>query len=365
MNKTNKLARTWGAGMLAAALLLGGTVVSAGTGEAAPVKAKAKAGYSLVALKYNGTLTMQQGIFREGKLWIPVTFLKNTLSMPITYNKAENSYTAGQGIRQTKLTVTIYGISIAVNGYFINEYEGRSFNNHLYVPFGLLSDYLGYRGDFSASSGRMNIMNRPLNKVAVTTETYAKEIGDSAIRLDYPQIAGLAEASAQKSINDTLRQAAMSFAEDADRAIAEKSEQDRPYEFDSNYVVTYNQNGVLSLVMDQYAYTGGAHGMTLRQAFTFSLKDGKRLLLKDLFGANPNYKKLLNEKVGKLLRADEGYFGGFTGLNTEKYFYLKDGRVVLFFQLYEYTPYAAGFPEFTFTFNELLPDGSNPFARLK
>ncbi|MFD1910566.1 hypothetical protein ACFSQ7_51290 [Paenibacillus rhizoplanae] len=38
---------------------------------------------------------------------------------------------------------------------------------------------------------------------------------------------------------------------------------------------------------------------------------------------------------------------------------------MLFFQLYEYTAYAAGFPEFTFGFKELLPDGSSPFAALK
>ncbi|MFD1773898.1 DUF3298 and DUF4163 domain-containing protein [Paenibacillus rhizophilus] len=363
MNKTKKLARRWGAGMIAAGLLLGGTVFPAATGEAAPVKAKAD--YSPVALKFNGTLTSQQGIFREGKIWIPVTFLKNSLGLPINYDKAENSYSLGQGIRQTKLMLSEYGISLAVNGYFINEYEGRNFNNRLYVPFGLLSDYLGYLGDFSASSGRLNVMHRPLNKLTVTTETYTKEADGATVQLDYPQISGLADASAQKSINDTLNKAAMSFAAGADRAIAEKSEQDRPYEFDSKYVVTYNQDGVLSLVMSQYGYTGGAHGTTLRQAFTFSLKDGKRLLLGDLFGANPNYKKLLNEKVGRLLKADEGYFGGFNGLNTEKYFYLKDGRVVLFFQLYEYTPYAEGFPEFTFAFKELLPDGSSPFAGLK
>ncbi len=349
--------------MLAAGIVLGGTVLPAEAGLAAPVKAKAD--YSRIALKWNGAITPQQGILRDGKTWIPITFLKNVLGMPITYSKADNTYTVGQGIRQTRLMVSEYGISLSVNGYFISEYEGRNFNNHLYVPFGLLNDYLGYRGDFSASSRRLNVTNRPLNALTVTTETYAKEAEGVTVKLDYPQISGLVSASAQQSINDTLKKSAMSFAAEADRAIAERSEEERPYEYDSDYVVTYNQNDVISLVMDQYAYTGGAHGTTLRQAFTFSLKDGKRLLLGDLFGANPNYKKLLNEKVGKQLRVSGGYLGGFNGLNTEKYFYLKEGRVVLFFQLYEYTAYAAGFPEFTFTFKELLPSGSSPFAGLK
>lgn len=37
--------------------------------------------------------------------------------------------------------------------------------------------------------------------------------------------------------------------------------------------MTYNENDVLSLVTDQYSNIGGVHGMTYREAFSFSLKD--------------------------------------------------------------------------------------------
>lgn len=166
-------------------------------------------------------------------------------------------------------------------------------------------------------------------------------------------------------MNDTLKESAMRFAAGAEKDISNRSGSEPKYTYDIDYVVTYNQDGVISLVMSQYSDTGGAHGMTNREAFTFSLKDGKRLLLGDLFGANPNYKQQLNAKLNKLVKAEESYLGGFNGLNTEKYFYLKDDKVVLFFQLYEYTAYAAGFPEYTFSFKELLPEGGSPFAAVK
>ncbi|WP_310830949.1 PdaC/SigV domain-containing protein [Paenibacillus pedocola] len=356
-------ARKWGAGMMAAGLLLGGGILPAGTSQAAAVKTVAKAEQSQVVLKWNGSITQQTGIYSGGKVWVPVSFLRDSLNMPVSYDKADKIYSIGKGNTLTKLMVSDYGISISVNNYFLGDYEGKNINNRLYVPFDLLTDYLGYKGDWNASSGRLNVMKQVQNAITIKTESYIKEREDAPIKLDYPQVSGLANAEAQKKINDMIKQTILKYAADAENQIANKSEDDRPYEFEGGYVVTYNQNGVLSLVTQQYGYTGGAHGMTYRNAFTFSMKDGKRLLLGDLFGANPNYKKELNAKLTKLIKADGGYLGGFTGLNTEKYFYLKEGKVVLFFQLYEYTAYAAGFPQFTFTFKEMLPDGSSPFAR--
>jgi len=365
MQYLTKKTRKWGAGIMAAGILLGGGVLGTETGFAASTAVQGKTvNHSIVILKANGTVAQQQGIFRDGKVWVPINFMRDTLHMPISYNKAENSYTIGTGSKQTKLMVSEYGVSISVNNFYLNEYEGKNLNNRLYVPFDLLNDYLGYQGDWNPASGRLNVLIRPQNKLSVTTASYELK-NDTPYKLNYPQISGLSNPEVQKAINETLKGTITTFAAGAEKELANRTEEDRPYEFEASYVVTYNQNGILSLVTQQYGYTGGAHGMTYRNAFTFSLKDGKRLLLGDLFGANPNYKKELNAKLSKLVKAEGGYLGGFTGLNTEKYFYLKDGKVVLFFQLYEYTAYAQGFPTYTFNFSELLPDGSSPFAKLK
>ncbi|WP_339221523.1 DUF4163 domain-containing protein [Paenibacillus sp. FSL H8-0332] len=365
-SNSKKYMRRWGAGMLAAGILLGGTgVLQAGITEAAPAAAQVKAKSSSVVLKVNGKAVTQTGIVQEGKVWVPVTFLRDALGMPLSYDKAEKTYSIGTGIAQMKLANMDYGIMISVNNYYIGEYQGKQLNNRLYVPFELLSDYMGYKGDWSAATGRLNVMKKTQNAITIKTASYVKDHKDAPIKLDYPQVSGLASAEAEKAINDLIKQTVLSYAKDAEDQISKRSKDDRPYEFEGGYVVTYNQDGVLSLITNQYGYTGGAHGMTYRNAFTFSLKDGKRLLLGDLFGANPNYKKQLNAKLATEIKANGGYLGGFNGLNTEKYFYLKDGKAVLFFQLYEYTAYAAGFPEFTFGFKELLPDGSSPFAALK
>lgn len=358
-------ARKWGTGIMAASLLLGGGVLSAGAAQAAPAAVQAKMAQSTVVLKWNGSTTQQTGIFSGGKVWVPVSFLRDTLGMPVTYDKTDKTYSIGKGNTLTKLMVSDYSIAISVNNYFLGDYEAKNINNRLYIPFDLMTDYLGYQGDWSASTGRLNVMKQKQNAITITTESFIKESENAPIKLDYPQVSGLANAAAQKSINDTIKQLVLNYAADAEKQIANRLEDERPYEFQGGYVVTYNKDGVLSLVTEQYGYTGGAHGMTYRNAFTFSLKDGKRLLIGDLLKANPNYKKELNTKLSKRIKAEGGYLGGFTGLNTEKYFYLKEGKLVVFFQLYEYTAYASGFPQFDFTFKELLPDGSSPFAAFK
>ncbi|MEK4519093.1 DUF4163 domain-containing protein [Paenibacillus sp. FSL H8-0122] len=365
-SNSKKYIRRWGAGMLAAGILLGGTgIIQTGITEAAPAAAQVKAKSSSVVLKVNGKNAAQAGLLQEGKVWVPVTFLRDALGMPLSYDKAEKTYSIGTGTAQLKLAIMDYGIMIRVNNYYIGEYEGKQLNNRLYVPFQLINDYMGYKGDWNAAAGQLNLTKRTQNAVTIKTASYTKDYKDAPIKLDYPQVSGLANAGAEKAINDLIKQTVLNYAKDAEDQISKRSKDDRPYEFEGGYVVTYNQDGVLSLITNQYGYTGGAHGMTYRNAFTFSLKDGKRLLLGDLFGANPNYKKQLNAKLATEIKANGGYLGGFNGLDTEKYFYLKDGKAVLFFQLYEYTAYAEGFPEFNFSFKELLPDGSSPFAALK
>lgn len=365
MNCSKKVVRNCGVSLISAGLLLGGGLWAGETSYAAVGQTQIKSENSEVVLKTNGKITQQKGIIRNGEVWIPVSFMHNTLRLPLSYDKAENAYTVGKGTTKAKLMLTSYGNSVWVNNHYIKEYEALLIQNRLYVPSGLLNDYMGYKVDWSPSTGRLNVMERPMNALTVTTETYAKDRDAVLIQLDYPKISGLSNTKAQQNINSVLKESVMSFAAGAEQDISERSGSEPKYTYSSSYVVTYNQNDVISLVMHMYSDTGGAHGMTNREAFTFSLKDGKRLLLGDLFGANPNYKKQLNTRLGKLLKAEDSYLGGFNGLNTEKNFYLQEDKVVLFFQLYEYTAYAAGFPEYSFTYKELLPDGSSPFAALK
>ncbi|USB33478.1 DUF4163 domain-containing protein [Paenibacillus sp. YPG26] len=361
MNRSMK----WSAGLLAGALLLGGAALPAETGYAAGTQAaakKAEAAQVRVGLKWKGALSAQQGLLSGGRVYVPVTFLRDTVGLKLSYDAASHVYSLGDGYRKLNLAVSQFGVDPNVNGYYLSEgYQGKLIKGRIYVPYKLLNDYLGYQSVWDAKAKQLSISPRTENTVTIKNVSLDKTFKGASSKLIYPQVSGLANAAAEKSINDALRASMDRFAAQADKDLKERSAQDREYEYDSTYVVTFNEKGVLSLVLVQSSYTGGAHGFTLTEGHTFSLKDGKELGLSDLLASNPGYKKQLNSDLAKKLKNNPGYLGGFKGLTSDHNFYVKPNTLTIYFLPYEYTAYAAGTIEYDYGFSELLPKGANPF----
>ncbi|MEA4986561.1 MAG: DUF4163 domain-containing protein, partial [Anaerovorax sp.] len=63
------------------------------------------------------------------------------------------------------------------------------------------------------------------------------------------------------------------------------------------YEITYNSGCILSLYFDQYAYMGGAHGNTMRYAYTFDLQNGNKVKLSQLFGCYLNHRTYILNQV--------------------------------------------------------------------
>lgn len=108
-----------------------------------------------------------------------------------------------------------------------------------------------------------------------------------------------------------------------------------------------NQRDVLSLTLINYAFSGGAHGLTVVVPITFNTKNGKVYKLKDLFKPDSNYVKRLSELVeNQIKERDIMVLGEYTGINPNQDFYIADKSLMLFYQLYDLAPYAYGIPYF-------------------
>ncbi|WP_019640053.1 PdaC/SigV domain-containing protein [Paenibacillus fonticola] len=360
--------QSWMKLFLSAALLLASSFASgtdtasaedtAGNVSKAAIASNKNAGPPIVVLKSNGVITQQNGLFIDGQTWIPVTFLRDVLNMPLQYDAASHMYSIGEGFRTVHLSVDGDWIGIDVNGFYTPHLEGKLVNGRLFVPFRLLSDYLGYQGDWYSPTKRLNVMRSKENKLNIETVTVREETDKAVIHLAYPQISNLVNPEAEKSINEVLKKTNLRFEEWIEEQLQMREDSsEHPYEFKSSYAITYNAEGVLSLVIKKYEYTGGAHGMTDQEGYTFSLRDGKMLTMDDLFGTNKDYKLKLNEELTAQLQAIPEYFGGFTGVGPGTGFYVQAGKLKVFFQLYQYTPFSYGIPKFTIPFSELLPEG--------
>lgn len=208
---------------------------------------------------------------------------------------------------------------------------------------------LGCSGNSSAS----------LQELPVTIST--EEIKDSKdnleLTLKLPSLNGMKDETLQQDLNNRFRS---TFKQRQQEMMAERAEMEKEaaqYQFElnlfalaSDYKVTYNNHGLLSFYIDQYEYTGGAHGMTYRRPYNIDLKDGSDIKLADVFKSDSNYKAVIDKAIqAEIAKNPENYFEpemGFQGIGDDQPFTLQPGGITIYFQLYDIAPYAFGIPEF-------------------
>lgn len=200
--------------------------------------------------------------------------------------------------------------------------------------------------------------------VKITTQVINEENEHMRTNLSIPVISGLTDRSLQTELNQGWRTDALAFAEglSADLEAYIEGREDVgapvfPYEAVSTYQVATLNEKFLSLYVDYYQYTGGAHGMTDRIAYNIDLNSGAPMTLASLFKSGYDYQGAINQFIQSEIATRPGDFFsgdmGFVGIADEQPYYLSDSKLVIYFGLYEIAPYAAGFPQFQIPLSNL------------
>ncbi|HBA03172.1 MAG TPA: hypothetical protein DCW51_03950 [Clostridium sp.] len=137
----------------------------------------------------------------------------------------------------------------------------------------------------------------------------------------------------------------------------------KPYVINVNNNVTYNKNNILSITLNLYSYTGGAHGSSVDETFNFDINTGNSGVIEDFLGNNRNYNKIILDNVKATINKNpELYFKeAVDKLNVIPYnqkFFLTDKDLVIYFDEYEIAPYVAGIPKFYIPLSK-FPKGLN------
>lgn len=208
--------------------------------------------------------------------------------------------------------------------------------------------------------------------VQITCEE-KKYSGDNLeVNLKIPVITGMTDTGVQSALNalfgKSVSDEEKAITEQVEEYLEEATKSDFPlrtFQLYSDYKVTYNRNGLLSVTCEIYEYTGGAHGMTFRNSYNIDLDTGRELALKDLFKEGAGYKDIINREIERQIAADpDKYFmdveWGFKTISDNQAFYIVDAEgsvssvdyqdLVVYFGLYEIAPYASGIPEFKIPF---------------
>lgn len=135
----------------------------------------------------------------------------------------------------------------------------------------------------------------------------------------------------------------------------------RTYEAMQVFKITYDRDCIVSLYYDQYQYTGGAHGNTIRYADTWNLNSCRLLCLNQLVFCPPDYKTyILGEVEAQIKIEPELYFEDYPTLIREAFkpnhFYCTEEGIIVFYQQYDIAPYASGIREFLIPYNSCVKD---------
>lgn len=260
-------------------------------------------------------------------------------------------------------------------------YMGGSYTiieDRVYMSEDFFSDNLRLQVRLDKLNGVIRLAVVKENAVSIRTVKESSETDTIKITLQYPQVDGLADQTVQDNINAVLGKAALDAREEGLKNVAELEEalasgypvSPNKYETYFDYRLKYNQNGLLSVVFLDYQYTGGAHGGTVQSSHTFDLATGAEYRLEDLFQSEAGYVSFINNTVRNEIdeRAKEGLLMELTPFETirdDHDFYLSNDAVVVYFQQYEYWPYAAGIQEFPVEFRELKDMLKPDFSFLK
>ncbi|MCH7323188.1 RsiV family protein [Solibacillus sp. MA9] len=134
------------------------------------------------------------------------------------------------------------------------------------------------------------------------------------------------------------------------------------------YEIKNNQRQLLSLSLTNYTYhKQAAHGMTYIKSLTFDFNNEKICQLNDLFTPGADYVQRISELVEiQIIQRDIPLLGEFTGIRPDQDFYIADKSLVIYFQLYEITPYVVGLPMFPISVFDLVDiiDEQSPLSRM-
>ncbi len=208
-----------------------------------------------------------------------------------------------------------------------------------------------------------------MNQIKINTaekELYYKGEVILKYRIEYPEITTSMYEEGKQVFNYENRKSALELKEFAEGELYEEAKQTYEYNKKNGYPImvyelirecniTYNRDKLLSLYCDEYTFTGGAHGSTVRKSQNWDLKLARQIPLQAFSKGNPYFiidiLKQINQQIAKQIEDGTGaYFPEYCQLVLETFnlesFYLTPKGIVVFFQQYDIAPYSSGIPEF-------------------
>lgn len=211
------------------------------------------------------------------------------------------------------------------------------------------------------------------NHVMVNSHTLEGEMLLNTVKLlhykiEYPQFISLVHDQNLKIINDYYRNRALEKQWTYENQLYLQAFQQyeesivnqfpfHAYEAFFTHDVTYNKDCVISLYSDEYVFSGGAHGSTIRRSETWNIQEGQQASILFLVENLDYMIDMINQQIAAQISLGENwYFDNYKQLvsenfNTESFYLINDG-LIIYYQQYDIAPYSSGIMEFFFPWSD-------------
>lgn len=325
----------------------------------------------------DGKTLPTKGVVGSSLIYVPVRAACEALGYSVAWSDAGGVKTITLTKESDTIVFDLSGETVNDNGHsyyassHADNYGGTGIeliSGSAYLDSELFGEVFSVGTSFDAASGSLKLTSRPVNAITIQNVKTAETKDYLKTTVQYPKISGLTDADAQSAINAAIKQLAdTASAEGAQNASDMAQAVKEGYgggvnmcETYFDYAVKYNRDGLLSIVFQDYQYSGGAHGGTLQTGLTFDLATGKMLKLNDLTNTSSGYRAYINASIRQSIdnRIASGNLtefpdAKFSDIGDDPAFFLSNTGIVFYFQQYEYFPYAAGIQEFTIPYSEL------------
>jgi len=208
---------------------------------------------------------------------------------------------------------------------------------------------------FASNSNKNYLIILEADTLEIKAINYSKSSADSivTINIEYPQINGIESDTVETKINSFLEEEFKQSIPWYEEILSDSAEyQDYPYElgysFETGFQVQFNSQKFISIVLNHYQFTGGAHGNYFALGYNISTDEAKVLTLKDIIRED-SFELLTYECEQAILETYEanslieaGTFENELVIPEDQDFYITPTALVIQFDPYEIGPYAMG-----------------------
>ena len=302
-------------------------------------------------IEVNDKVVEVPGKVLEGELYLPLRAVSEGLGYDVQWYEENKEIAMSKPEKGITLSLSDY--KTKVNGHEVFMTRGyRLVNDRTYLEQDFFSDNLGLKVAWDKAGNKIRLQEVIENPIVISNKKEISETDTLKLTIQYPELDGLDNAVVQEKLNSlfgSLAKDAKARGQEIEKYIGQ-DEITRHIKAEAyfNYQVKYNQKDMLSVVFSDYQYSGGAHGITVQSSYIFDLKTGKEYEIKDLFIDGSDYISMISSEVKKQMeeRAMTALLAPFNSIKADQDFYLSNNALVVYFQAYEYLPYAYGIPEF-------------------